>query len=189
MQNTEQAIVSMAASFAAVQSYFAFRVGDKTFKRRPSLALRFVGDGFVAVVKPNWNSKTKTINSSWLAFEYQTETDGTMTVRDCGGYISADDVRLTHFRLFCSSDDYLSMPEHKQPEIRKQSIELAIEKTAKVRALFSQFAVDPYAVAKQSENECLCCGRPLTDEVSRARGIGPECASVFDKWVRLRPGE
>jgi hypothetical protein len=30
--------------------------------------------------------------------------------------------------------------------------------------------------AKMFSGQCLCCGRPLTDPVSQARLIGPECA-------------
>lgn len=34
---------------------------------------------------------------------------------------------------------------------------------------------DPRAVLARSHDNCCCCGRGLTDELSMSRGIGPEC--------------
>ncbi|WP_437194633.1 DUF6011 domain-containing protein [Planctomicrobium sp. SH527] len=49
------------------------------------------------------------------------------------------------------------------------------------------FLLFPDQVFARSKDRCCCCGRPLTDEISRARGIGPECLRVvnlcWQQWL------
>jgi hypothetical protein len=44
------------------------------------------------------------------------------------------------------------------------------------------FLDDAAAVFARSHDHCCICGRGLTDEVSRSRGIGPECVHKIP-WV------
>jgi Family of unknown function (DUF6011) len=48
------------------------------------------------------------------------------------------------------------------------------------------------AVFARSHDHCCCCGKHLTDTLSRSRGIGPECIQRIDHilvkqadWNRL----
>lgn len=42
---------------------------------------------------------------------------------------------------------------------------------------------DPRAVLARSHDNCCCCGRRLTDELSRSRGIGPECIKTIGSMM------
>jgi hypothetical protein len=44
------------------------------------------------------------------------------------------------------------------------------------------FLDDHRTVFARSHDNCSCCGKALTDELSRSRGIGPECIKKLD-WV------
>jgi len=39
----------------------------------------------------------------------------------------------------------------------------------------SDFILFPWQVFGRSKNKCCCCGKGLTDDISRSRGVGPEC--------------
>lgn len=55
-------------------------------------------------------------------------------------------------------------------------------KGARAKEILSRIAEDPHAALIRYGHELGCCGRcgrTLTDEVSRAMGIGPECASIL----------
>jgi hypothetical protein len=49
------------------------------------------------------------------------------------------------------------------------------ENIARVLQVCRDFLAAPAVVFARSANRCCICGRALTDGVSRARGIGPEC--------------
>lgn len=38
-----------------------------------------------------------------------------------------------------------------------------------------EFVLFPWQVFSRSANHCCICGKPLIDDISRGRGIGPEC--------------
>lgn len=39
----------------------------------------------------------------------------------------------------------------------------------------SDFILFPWQIFSRSKDRCCCCGKWLTDDISRSRGIGPEC--------------
>jgi hypothetical protein len=39
----------------------------------------------------------------------------------------------------------------------------------------NDFILFPWQIFSRSKDRCCCCGKPLTDEISRSRGVGPEC--------------
>lgn len=39
----------------------------------------------------------------------------------------------------------------------------------------SDFISFPWQILSRSKDRCCCCGKWLTDDISRSRGIGPEC--------------
>lgn len=60
-------------------------------------------------------------------------------------------------------------------------VEYPVKGAAKAQVL-RKIADDPQAAAKAFADEfsvCARCGRTLTDDTSRARGLGPDCAAVF----------
>jgi hypothetical protein len=45
--------------------------------------------------------------------------------------------------------------------------------------------MDPADVFGRQADKCCCCGRALTDVVSRTRGIGPECVRMFGSFAEF----
>ena len=50
-------------------------------------------------------------------------------------------------------------------------------------ATIADFMDNPAAVLARSHDRCCICGRGLTDELSRSRGIGPECIKKVDMFA------
>jgi hypothetical protein len=48
-----------------------------------------------------------------------------------------------------------------------------------IAGTMTDFIEDPEGVFARSADRCCLCGRSLTDEVSRGRGIGPECIQRY----------
>jgi hypothetical protein len=59
----------------------------------------------------------------------------------------------------------------------------ALEDAQRLVATVREFLADPVAVFARSHDNCCICGRGLTDELSRSRGIGPECIKRLDMVV------
>lgn len=47
--------------------------------------------------------------------------------------------------------------------------------------------MNPMEVFSRQADRCCCCSKPLTDVVSRTRGIGPECIRIFRRFNLDRP--
>ena len=59
---------------------------------------------------------------------------------------------------------------------------------ARFLAIVERFIADPDAAFAASGSHCVFCGRPLTDEASRLRGIGPDCFEEYGDLMKyLRP--
>ncbi len=88
---------------------------------------------------------------------------------------------------------------HRQP-VRKFDRLLTLGVTQEVRAVklihssaendvmtvlgaMEDFLVNPRSVLARSHDNCCCCGRGLRDELSRSRGIGPECIKTIGVMV------
>jgi hypothetical protein len=56
---------------------------------------------------------------------------------------------------------------------------------ARVLATLRAFVEDPRALLARSHDSCCICGRLLTDGVSMARGIGPECVKFSGQLLFL----
>jgi hypothetical protein len=59
----------------------------------------------------------------------------------------------------------------------------------RVTRLMRDFLSDKRKVLARSCDHCSICGKGLTDGLSRARGIGPECVKYVDvTWFKLKDG-
>ena len=54
--------------------------------------------------------------------------------------------------------------------------------------VMADFILDARTVFARSHGHCCCCGKGLRDELSRARGIGPECVR-FLNWLAFEKAE
>ncbi|MEK6259016.1 MAG: DUF6011 domain-containing protein [Planctomycetota bacterium] len=136
-------------------AFFGSASEGKTYARRPSLALRLPHDDFVMVVKP--------------------------TTRHEGGIVTVDQrgIVIECLRRFDDRKSAKWLTVLVTSDVRKlcwmRNETLSIEAATALVEMAGFFAIDPFFVMEKNKDNCCCCGKGLTDEVSRARGIGPEC--------------
>lgn len=64
----------------------------------------------------------------------------------------------------------------------------AVEHAKIALGVMADFISNARTVFARSHGHCCCCGKGLRDELSRARGIGPECVRVLD-WLAFEKAE
>jgi hypothetical protein len=62
------------------------------------------------------------------------------------------------------------------PELRRHGLRSLV-------AVCHGFLMDPQVVMARSSDNCVNCGKGLSDDVSRTRGIGPECIRRFNRLL------
>lgn len=60
----------------------------------------------------------------------------------------------------------------------------ALDDMTRLLTTCERFLADPDSVIAQSGTHCVFCGKPLTDSVSKARGIGPDCMERYGDVIR-----
>jgi hypothetical protein len=108
--------------------------------------------------------------------------------------IQGDGITLNHFESWTARRGFVSAAF----EIREQGEQWKISltrwsrrdidtldafKAATIHAIERLAKLDPQTM--MFSPACLCCGKPLTDPVSMARWIGPECAHKYSLDVGL----
>jgi len=137
--------------------FFLRATDGKTYNRRPPIALRLPCGDLTFVVKPTTTHRSNVVT-----------VDDRGVIIECihnnkkKGVVLLIEGRARYLRSWKDQDRNIS------------------ELSALVE-LAEQFRLDPFAVMKQNPNHCCCCGKALTDAVSRARGIGPECLGNFSE--------
>jgi hypothetical protein len=142
--------------------YFGKRPDGTSFKRKPNISLRLIADGAPPaklIVLPYWSAHGKYVHHQRLAWELLVELD-----------VKTPKGPAKNWR---KSGNGLLSPETAP---RMGTIYPTAEEDARrVVATVRSFLEDAKAVLARSRDNCCICGRALTDELSRSRGIGPEC--------------
>jgi hypothetical protein len=164
---------------------------EQPFTRRPPVSLRLICDGdppAKLIVHPGWQGHTRTVSLSWLDVELFQETIHKVRVND-----NFHDARKFDRKLS------LTLKPDVIPAITKGIYETASKDAARAVEVMHDFLEDHKAVFARSCDACCCCGRRLIDELSRSRGIGPECIkgmmfvfakswnSIIDEQPALEP--
>lgn len=142
---------------AGVASYFFKQEAEgKTFTRRPPLSLTIpaAGDpiGWL-IVYPGWDKKAKYLHHHHINIELMVE-------RVAGKPTSEMEIRIPCCMFI---------------EPHSWSILWGEEGISRVTEAASAFLHDPLATFTKAVGHCCICRHKLKDEVSKARGIGPEC--------------
>jgi hypothetical protein len=147
----------------------------RTFGRRPNVSLRLIADGeppAKVIALPGWNPGVKALNCRHLVCELLVERDvqtsqgpGKQRQRRAKLWLAADG-RVGAGSLYWAT---------------------AAADYGRVLATLRSFLDDRRAVLARSHDHCCVCGRRLTDGLSRARGIGPECVKFSGMLVFLGP--
>jgi hypothetical protein len=135
---------------------------QRPFKRRPSVSLRLICEGnppAKLIVHPTWHRHTNTINLSLVQCEL---------LQECLQRVNGVEARKFDRQLELRLDptDAVRLPLISRTAL--QDVRRAID-------VMREFLDDHCIVFARSHDNCCCCGKGLTDELSRSRGIGPEC--------------
>jgi Family of unknown function (DUF6011) len=150
-----------------VAGLFAVMAEGRAFKRRPNISLRLIADGgppAKLVTVPLWSRFKKEVNCQALRCELLKEQD----VQTPGGPAKNRDQ--------CAA---FSVPVGGKTRANLICLRTGVEDYARVLSTIRNFLDDRRGVLARSHDHCCICGRALTDGMSMARGIGPECI----KWV------
>jgi hypothetical protein len=122
-------------------------------------------------IRPGWDKRLKTVLPDQLTLQ------ALFTVRVCSDLCGGVDEARSLVGLSVASHPYLA-----QHQINLTSVTWNYWPESFVRLVqtLEQFHADPASVFQRSQDHCSCCRRKLTDQVSRLRGIGPEC------WERVQ---
>jgi hypothetical protein len=154
--------------------FFTQAANGKQYQRRPNLSITLPCDGdppAKLVIRPAWSSKSWILDVATLQAELVVE-------RIVVDNLTRPTVEVS---LRLMAEDKFSC--------RPCSITWAKECCDRLAATAAAFLDDPFAAFAKSANICCICRRKLTDEVSRSRGIGPEClkhATFFRRLVEQR---
>ncbi len=141
---------------ALTASYFK-TFAKPPYNRRPNLGLRLPGESCVIAVRPSW---------SWA----QKRLDCDKVLVEC----------ITDDKLLSITLKPGELPRYSQISLRYGDV--ALERFLQV---VRTFVKEPQRVFSGGQDFCGICGRRLTDEASRTRGIGPECLVKYQYITRL----
>jgi hypothetical protein len=160
----------------------AIPVADRT--RRPNVSLRLIADGQPAaklIVLPRWVRSSNAVDFDRLDLELFTEApypgrEGVKLTRQASVVLNPPDslVRSISGGVF---------PDVFHTGLIRPSVMGDLQR---VLGVMADFLADGRALLARSHGHCSLCGRALTDEVSRARGVGPECANTIDSVLLER---
>jgi hypothetical protein len=163
--------------YGVVEAITNGRTKDKEYsKRQPATILRVKTDdeGLTVVIKPKvfWSQssrweldsiKYELISEGFVVPHHRTgEPIITMGCRINGAINTDNTVRVGRF-FYARFEDALRT----------------------LRDALSAFATDPVGGLSIKPDHCLNCGRKLTDELSRSRGIGPECIKSWETVMQF----
>jgi hypothetical protein len=162
-----------------VASLFRIMLEDSKppFKRKPPISLRLICDGdppAKLIVHPQWDRYDKTTNPEFVCCELLQErfrTVGGQRVKQFGEQLA-----------FNIGDKPQYLNHRPRVGLMYETGELDARRAIKI---IREFVDDHRVVFARSHDHCCICGKGLTDELSRSRGIGPECIKKIPHFVFL----
>lgn len=165
-------------------TFFQAKASDKGDKllRRPPIAVRLLdGVEHVYTVRPGWKSPAIRLFDK-MTFQ-PNASDDVLDTEACGGrYVRVqqhgrfefdklfvDAVHQEHGKCAKFVFDGTTMRLTSWYHSRYFEALQNFAQTAK------EFVLFPWQVFSRSADHCCICGKPLIDDISRGRGIGPEC--------------
>ncbi len=133
-------------------------------ERRPMAGFKLCCDGTPparVAIRPRWDRRAKQLTTSIVEAELMVEDR------------KADKVGSVKRDLKISLHNRYSENVQLHKWWRDES--KTINSLSRICETILQFLEDPERVFARSSDHCCICGRALTDDTSRTRGIGPEC--------------
>jgi hypothetical protein len=153
---------------SAASFFSTWTAGRTSFPSRPQVGLRLVADGkpgAMLVALPYWSQGTKAIDPSRLDCEWMSGSE------EPGYMFTGWDFRRG-FKLEVSLG---------WTDLRRCPGTI-IGDIGRMLATMRDYLADDRAVFARGSPGCCICGKLLSDEKSRSRGVGPDC---WQKMLRL----
>ena len=165
-------------------TFFKAKASDKgnQLLRRPQIAVRLLdGEEHVYTIRPGWKSPTTRLyekdkfvpNPSDLVLDPNVRGGLYVRVQEFGkldfNNLFVDAIHQEHGKCarFSFDDACLTM--------RSWHPSRYFEALNKFAETTKDFIFQPWLVFGRGKDRCCICSKPLTDEISRGRGVGPEC--------------
>jgi hypothetical protein len=149
------------------------------FTRKPNISLRLIADGdprAKLITLPGWSRHLKQLDVDSLSCELLVER--TVGTPGGAGLNRRKQASIRFLRRWGSP------PKWHTGMLSASSGEHDIRR---IVATVRSFVNDSGAVLARCRDNCCICGKGLTDELSRARGIGPECIRICE-FLLFQPG-
>jgi hypothetical protein len=150
---------------------------EQPFKRRPPVSLRLICAGdppAKLIVHPGWNNHLKTVLADRTDCELLEEQPTTGFIAENG------EKKEVEARQFIRRLTMHVSPKPEAPLTPYHYHSTAAKDAARIIEVMRDFLRDHRAVFARSHDHCCVCGRGLSDELSRSRGIGPECIKIIN---------
>jgi hypothetical protein len=153
---------------------------EEKLRRRPNVSLRLIADGqplAKLLVLPSWDSRDKTMDCERLDVELMVEDAARINDTEAKQWRKQIDLRI--------NPPYHSHPLYRGPRLTRYWPKSAEADVRRVVDTIRSFVENPRGVLARARDNCCICGKPLIDELSRSRGIGPVCIDLarFD-WFK-----
>jgi hypothetical protein len=153
--------------------------------RRPNISLRLIADPTAKLlVLPKWSKAKGLLHCADLRLEFLTETLVETPDGDARNWSKRLEFDILPKDTMKFSRDDTPQLEPNVFQLRRYGAD-AVEVLRRAVAVMDDFLDDRRAVFARSHDSCCVCGRHLTDEQSRSRGIGPECIKTVDFFLYL----
>jgi hypothetical protein len=171
----DQSLALFQTFHEVTTAYFTEEVAGQTFERKPHISITLVTLGeprAKIAIRPCWQTtygekKTLSLLPDRVHIELLVER---LEWKNSEQIVATHkDLELVLYKTKVSMGRYY-------PNRVEECIGRVVE-------TMTAFMIDPEPVLARSCDHCCVCGRGLTDETSRSRGIGPEC---LKKWGNIR---
>jgi hypothetical protein len=172
-----------------VEGYFRQQSDGKTWKQRPPLGFRLPHGDYFFVVKPSVQRDRPLVNE--IVNDRECLVNGKEVVTVVPDKMTIEALRVEG-RLKANAMTIRLEPGLHKPT--RWGHWFGIDALDNLVEMVNFFVlVGPETVFAKNSDHCSVCGKGLTDQLSRDRGIGPECLGYVSTWLdrplsRITPG-
>lgn len=176
LERFESAQPKLQIFYEMAVNYFRCKCLDKkNLERRPPVALCLRDPDHVFTIKPGFRSPRKRLVDGILTIVEYGQMDFDTIYIDC---VSVTEMPSQSGRPILQHNHACKLRINKAGELTCsgnwyfQYAPIAVHGFVDI---VKEFVLFPWLILGRSKDNCCCCGKPLMDETSRSRGVGPEC--------------
>ncbi|HEX4144540.1 MAG TPA: DUF6011 domain-containing protein [Pirellulales bacterium] len=147
-------------------AYFEQEQPVEVLVRRPQIGFRLPHGEYIFSVRPYWSACHKVIDPEIVLVE------ALRVALDERGRHSATRRKVVRLTLGPTHSKWTLWNHVHGQDALDNFIEMV-----------RYFVLRPQDVFRRASDHCCCCGRRLQDQLSRTRGIGPECLQAVSPWL------